>query len=257
MSSANSYLLKLSKKNFFLKKIYLYYNVYIRNLKFYFSSSQFDEEKKIIKQFEKNYKGFFVDIGSFHPTRGNNTFKLYKLGWKGINIDLNPLSIDLFNTARPRDINICAAVSSKKGSKVLYYDHELSPLNTLEKNHTFLIKKHFGIKNLKKKKIRTVNFNNLIKKYKIKFIDFLNIDIEGHEFEVLKMIDFNHFKINVICVEILSHNKSSKKNTDKIIKFLKKKKYKVKGKTRVNYIFKSELSFPPSSKAFNSLYPPT
>jgi len=257
MSSSNSYLLNFSKKNLFFKKIYLYYNIYIRNLKFYFSSSQFDEEKKIIKQFEKHHIGFFVDIGSFHPTRGNNTFKLYKHGWKGINVDLNPLSIDLFNTARPRDINVCAAVSSKKGSKVLYFDHELSPLNTLEKNHTSLIKNHFGIENLKKKKIKTINFNNLIKKYKIKFIDFLNIYIEGNEFEVLKMIDFNYFKINVICVEILSHNKFSKKNTDRLIKFLKKKKYKIKEKTRVNYIFKRESSFPSSSKAFNSLYPPT
>ena len=50
-----------------------------------------------------------------------DAIKLYKKGWKGINIDLNPLAIDLFNFARPSDINICAAISNKETKKKLYF----------------------------------------------------------------------------------------------------------------------------------------
>ena len=91
MSSANSRILKWSKEHSLFKKLFLYYNLYIRNLKFFFKSSQsqFGEDKKIIKLFHKNKKGIYLDVGCFHPIRLNNTYLMYKLGWKGINIDLN------------------------------------------------------------------------------------------------------------------------------------------------------------------------
>ena len=103
MSTKKSTLLSFAKKYSFFKKIYFFYNIYIRNYKFLFNSSQFGEEKKILKFFDKNFKGNYVDLGCFHPTRLNNTFQLYKKGWRGINIDLNPLTIELFDYARPSE----------------------------------------------------------------------------------------------------------------------------------------------------------
>jgi hypothetical protein len=123
MSSSNSKLLTLSKKFYFLKKIYLFYNIYIRNYKFYFSGrSQLGEEKKLLTYFKKKNQGTYVDLGCFHPTRHNNTFEFYKKGWRGINIDLNPLTIDLFDFARPNDINVCAAISNNnKKKKIIFF----------------------------------------------------------------------------------------------------------------------------------------
>ena len=121
MSTKHSKFLTAAKRYTFLKKIYFFYNIYIRNIQFLLNGSQFGEEKKIIKLFKENFKGVYVDLGCFHPTRSNNTYKLYKRGWKGLNVDLNPLSIELFNFARPRDINICEAISSKKSKKKLIF----------------------------------------------------------------------------------------------------------------------------------------
>ncbi len=238
MSSANSSIFKLSKKLFIFKKIYLYYNIYIRNLKFFFKPSQFGEDKKIIKLFKK--KGIYIDIGCFHPVRQSNTFLMHKLYWKGINIDLNPLTIDLFNIARPNDINICAAISNKKGEKNMYFHHELSSVNTLDKNHTLFLKKHFGIVDLKKKKIRTKTITEILLKLKIKNIDFLNIDIEGNELNVLKSINFKYFDIGVICVEIINYksfHKKLKTDKNKIFNLLKKNNYSLKFRSAVNYVF--------------------
>ena len=181
-----------------------------------------------------------MDIGCFHPVRQSNTFLMHKLEWRGINIDLNPLTIDLFNIARPKDTNICAAVSNKKENRNMYFHHELSSVNTLDKNHTLFLKKHFGIVDLKKKKIRTKTITEILLKLKIKNIDFLNIDIEGGELNVLKSINFKYFDIKVICVEIINYksfHKKLKTDKSKIFKLLKKNKYSLKFRSSINYIF--------------------
>ena len=136
MSSSNSTLLNFTKKYPMFKKLYLFYNIYIRNYNFLYSGNQFGEEEKILSYFKKDYKGRYVDIGCFHPTKHSNTSNFYKRKWKGINIDLNPLTIDLFNLARPKDINICAAISNSVKSTDLYFVGDLSSENTLEKKHT-------------------------------------------------------------------------------------------------------------------------
>ena len=102
-------------------------------------------EKNILDLFESKYKGNYVDIGCFHPTKYSNTRKMYNLGWSGLNIDLNPITIELFNFKRPKDINVCAALSNKIKKTKLYHHHDLSSQNTLCDNHVLWMKKNFGL----------------------------------------------------------------------------------------------------------------
>lgn len=240
MSSKKSKVYDLSKKYPFLKNFYYFYNIYIRNLKFYFNGSQFQEDKKILKLFEKNYRGRYVDLGCFHPTRVNNTFKMYKSGWSGLNIDLNPLTIDLFNFARPKDINICSAISNKETKKKLYFLGDLDPKNTINLEHKKWLNREFRISNkdIKSISIKTQRFDKILEQNNFIEFDFLNIDIEGHELEVLQSLNFKKFKIDVICVEILDYDKTSNLRKKKLINFLKKNKYKLVEKSTVNFIFK-------------------
>ena len=62
----------------------------------------------------------------------SNTCLLYKKGWNGINIDINPTSIDLFNIARPKDIKYVLQLSDEKKMFKIYYDDPFSPVNTLD-----------------------------------------------------------------------------------------------------------------------------
>ena len=245
MSSSNSKLLNFSEKYPFFKKIYLFYNIYIRNFKFYFSGrTQMGEEKKLLTYFKKNYKGRYVDLGCFHPTRHNNTFDFHKKGWKGINIDLNPLTIDLFNFARPKDINLCAAISNDNKAKNLYFSGNLSSQNTLEKKHTKWLKSEFGYdsKKFSTKRIKTQKIGDILEKYKFYKIDFMNIDVEGHEIKILKTLNLKKFKIKYFCVEILTYDNFSKENKKKIINFFKKNNYKLKYISKINYIFQRKSS---------------
>jgi len=238
---SRSFRFLLNYKNKTIRNLFFFYNIFFRNFKFLSHSSQFEEDIFLEKYFRSKSKGKFVDLGCFHPTRHNNTYQLYKRKWSGINIDLNPLSIEMFNFLRPRDINLNTCLSKKKGYKKLFYSGELSPLNTIDPYHTNFIKKNFKLneKIFKIKKIKTENINGILKKYKFYVIDFLSIDLEGHEYDVLNNFRFDIYKVNLICVEMLNHNIKSKKNSSKITNLLKKNNFKLIYSTGVNKFFKN------------------
>ena len=238
---SRSFRFLLNYKNKTIRNLFFFYNIFFRNFKFLSHSSQFEEDIFLEKYFRSKSKGKFVDLGCFHPTRHNNTYQLYKKKWSGINIDLNPLSIEMFNFLRPRDINLNTCLSQKKGYKKLFYSGELSPLNTIEPYHTNFLKKNFNLsqKVFKIKKIKTENINGILKKHKFYNIDFLSIDLEGHEFDVLNNFKFDIFKVNLICIEMLNHDSKSKKNNSKITNLLKKNNFKLIYSTGVNKFFKN------------------
>ena len=240
MPNSKSKLLELSKRFKSLKKFYYFYNIYIRNFKFLKKSAQFGEDEYILSLFEKNFKGIFLDIGCYHPTRHNNTYLMYKNGWSGINIDLNPLTIELFNFMRPRDININIGISDTEDEKKLYFIDELNTQNTLDENQLNFLKNHHNIKDheIIEKKIRTKSIVTILKQHQLFHIDFMNLDIEGHELRVLKTIDFEKIKIKYLCVEMIEHNKKSVENNEKVKNLLIQNNYKLVKNFNYNYIYK-------------------
>jgi len=225
--------------NKFIYKPYLYYNLFFRNniLKKRNSYSQHGEDIFLKKYFKKIKKGFYVDIGCYHPVKYSNTAWLYNNGWRGINFDMNKTSIDLFNIARPHDKNICAAISNKNKTTYAYFDRLISPINTLNKKFSDFSSKNISFREHKKVKINTYKFNYIIKKKRIKipYINFLNIDAEAHDFQVLSGFNIKKFNPKLICVELLDSITVIKKN--KFIKFFKKRKYRLLKKIGPNGFF--------------------
>ena len=234
--------LQLSYKFKILKKFYLFYNLYIRNRKYLHNGSQFGEDKFLYNLFEKNYVGKYLDVGCFHPTKHNNTSLFYKNGWQGINIDLNPLTIDLFNFMRPNDININTAVSSEESEKTLFFLSENNTQNTLSENQLLFLKKHHNLRDeeIIKKKIQTRRLDKILEENNFDNIDFMNLDVEGHELEVLKTINFKKTKLKYICIEMINHNNLSIKNSDQILDLLETNKFEQLKKFEFNYIFKNK-----------------
>jgi FkbM family methyltransferase len=237
---SKSRFLNFIKKYTQFKNFYYFYNIYIRNYKFLNNGSQFGEEKFILNFFDKKYKGKFLDIGCFHPTRHNNTYKMYKSGWRGINIDLNPLTIELFNFARAKDININAAISDNEETKKLYLIDELNTQNTLEANHLSFLKKNQNIKEeeISQHEIKTKRLDKILDSYNFNDIDFMNIDVEGHELHVLNSIDLLKYRIKFICIEMIDHNDQAKLVNEKLSIILNKNGYFLEKKIIFNHIFK-------------------
>ena len=149
--------------------------------------------------FKSKKKGFYLDVGCQHPVSNNNTYLLYKRGWSGINIDLDPKNIRLFNLERPNEINICKCVSSNNSKKDLFFFHPGSPINSLEKK-TIKNKSNFSLK-----KIKTFTLNSILQDQKIRHIDYFNLDVEGHEIDILKNFDIKYYKPKVISVEFIDY----------------------------------------------------
>ena len=212
----------------FIYKLYLYYQLLFRYKLFYKRKnySQFDEDLFIANFFSNKKNGKFVDLGAFHPIRYNNTHLLYKKGWSGTNIDLNPVAIDMFNIARNKDINICALMSEKSDvEKTVYYEHNFSAVNSL-----ILTK---GLKKVLKKEMtmKTKTFDDLVDHE----FDFLNIDLEGHDYEVLKNIDLKKYVPKLICIEILENSNDK----EKIFSYMKEHNFKLKKVCTVSYFFEN------------------
>ena len=87
------------------------------------------------KAISKNFtKGFYVDVGCFHPKKHSNTYLLYIKGWSGINIDMEVDKINSFKLARPSDFNVLSAVSDKNIKTKFYTKQEYGVGSTLEKD---------------------------------------------------------------------------------------------------------------------------
>ena len=67
----------------------------------------------IISLLNLNRPGFYIDVGSNHPIRHSNTFKLYLNGWSGLLLDANPILINKSKSVRKKDISINAIISNK------------------------------------------------------------------------------------------------------------------------------------------------
>ena len=151
--------------------------------------------------FQNKKKGFFIDIGCNHPVYNNNTYLLYKKGWRGINVDLDKQSIDLFNIYRKHDFNKNVAVSSVSKEVDLYFYHNKSAINTINKTSAEFQK---AIpKEVRKITTNTLNSIILESSFADKKVDFLSIDVEGHELEVLKGFDLKKYSPKVIVIEFL------------------------------------------------------
>ena len=163
-----------------------------------------EEDLIILNYFKDINDGYYVDVGCYHPLHLSNTFLLHKKGWNGVNIDISEYTIDLFNYLRPRDTNINNAVTNFDGSTKFYYQKKLSQLSSIKKNTaTKRMQGKIDEKDIKAYKLSTI-LNNT--KYRHKKINFLNIDAEDSDFDVLCSIDFKIYRPDMICVEIIEED---------------------------------------------------
>ena len=97
----------------------------------YTSWSQLGEDRYLGQLFKATDKGFYVDIGAFDPEKFSNTKALYDRGWRGINVDMSPSKIGIFEYERPDDINVIAPISDTNDKVDVYIFSQRSALETL------------------------------------------------------------------------------------------------------------------------------
>ncbi len=210
------------------------------HFKSYRSYSQ-DGEDMILKSFyetRKHYKGFYVDVGAHHPIRYSNTYFFYNKGWKGINIEPTPTAITPFKILRSRDINLNIGVALHPDSLTFFCFNEPA-LNTFSEDIALDVDKKDNKYNIiKRVKVEVHPLKDILDKYLpegVK-IDFLTIDVEGLDFDVLKSNDWDKFSPEYLLVE--GHIDFEEIFNYDIYLFLKERNYKLVAKTFRTLIFK-------------------
>ncbi len=181
----------------------------------------------------------YIDIGANLPKKGNNTYLFYLKGSTGICIEPDFSLIKNLKNTRPNDtvLNIGVAIEKAALADFYYFDGQYNSWNTFSKEDAILKSKNAGIA-FKEKKVALDTLHNICEKYNFSDVNFLSIDVEGLDLEILQSIDFNIIRPEVICVETIAFSISNtfSKNLE-IGTFLISNGYVVYADTNLNTIF--------------------
>lgn len=184
------------------------------------SKSQLGQDLFVLNQFNFKENGYFVEFGATNGLDLSNTFLLEKeFGWKGIVAEpCKSWHTDLKKNRNCKIDTNCVWVNSN--SELNFNETESAEYSTITdfNSNDYNIKKR---KNVNQYKVSTISLNDLLIKYDApQNIDYLSIDTEGSEYEILRYFDFKKYSINVITVE---HNFTSQR--EQIFNLLSKQGY--------------------------------
>jgi FkbM family methyltransferase len=183
-------------------------------------------------------KPSYIDIGAHHPTYISNTALLYQTGSRGINIEPDPSLFREFINSRPLDTNLNIGLAKKPG-QLDFFLMDPPALNTFSKEEAQQCVRE-GSQIVSTRKVSVQTLPTIIDKYCHGiFPDFMSLDVEGLDMEILQTIEFEKTAPLVICVETISYSArfgEGRKETE-IIDFLLAHGYQVYADTHLNTIF--------------------
>jgi FkbM family methyltransferase len=144
--------------------------------------------------------GFYIDVGANSPTIDSVTLHFYNKGWRGINIEPLQEHINDYLVLRPEDINLCMACGEGEGVIDIYVEDFLTKgLSTA--------KQEYASENWAPRKVPVTTLTKVFTDHAAdKVVDFLKIDVEGSETNVIKGMDWQKFTPLVVCVESVKPN---------------------------------------------------
>jgi FkbM family methyltransferase len=200
------------------------------------SYSQEGEDMILRRIFEGQTQGFYVDVGAHHPRRFSNTYFYYRQGWSGINLDAMPGSMRLFTRIRPRDVNLEYAVGRSEG-EAKYFVFNDPALNSFDENLSF--ERNTGpYRIVQELKIPVRTLKRILEEHlpSGKGIDFLTVDVEGMDLDVLQSNDWGRFRPRYVLVECL-HLDLTQPAQDPVFVFLQRNEYCLIAKTVNTAVF--------------------
>lgn len=211
--------------------------------------SQFGQDIHIINNiYNKKKNGYFVDIGAYDGVNMSNTYLLEKnYEWKGICVEGNPRYFKKLESIR-KSINVSCAIYINDNEELDFIDDINGGCSGFQKTNS-----HNFLNDCPIIKVKTKNLTKLLEENNApNFIDYLSIDTEGSEYDILNSHNFDKYKFGYITVE---HNHINT-NRLKIRNLLTSKGYKFYRENGVDddYILNFKGIFYNSKKSICSIY---
>jgi FkbM family methyltransferase len=167
------------------------------------SYAQRFEDLYLLRCFGERMDGFYIDIGSGHPVYDNVSFAFYLKGWRGLTVEPNPWLARLSRAVRPRDRHFEALIGPAAGQATFYVVREFHGLSTTVEEHAKAALREFG-KAADAVTVPVMTLRELCEERAPAAFDFLKVDVEGVEKDVLFSGDWQRFRPKLIVVEALA-----------------------------------------------------
>ena len=159
------------------------------------------EDYYLSEAFAGQGTGFYIDVGAGHPVADNVTCWFYLAGWCGVVVEPQGELAALYAHVRPRDVAVAALVGRASGVADFYHVERLHGFSTTVAAHAEGARSFGADHHVVKTPMLTLA--ELCEKHAPPVIDFLKIDVEGAEGEVLAGNDWARFRPRVILLEAL------------------------------------------------------
>jgi FkbM family methyltransferase len=204
------------------------------------SYSQEGEDRVLCRLMGENdgATGFYVDVGALHPMRFSNTYAFYLRGWRGINIDACPGSMGEFMRARPNDINLEVAISNTQKA-LTFYEFKEPAINGFSKELAEENAAKYKCK-FSTRTIETKTLAEILDKYLPpgQRIDFMTVDVEGMDEEVLRSNDWDRYRPRFVLAEELNHPPLIRLAESPLVRYMDEIGYVPIAKTHNTFIFR-------------------
>lgn len=158
------------------------------------------EDVLLQRAFPGNSDGFYIDVGAFDPVDHSVTKHFYDRGWRGINIEPNPSPFKGLCEGRGDDVNLNIGLSNREGFLTVY--EAPSACWSVDPD---LLTGWFGAKpeDLVERAVPVATLASVCRDHVPcgRTIDFLKVDVEGHEREVIEGGDWERWRPRIILVE--------------------------------------------------------
>lgn len=227
-----------------VKNTFLYFINYFRYLKAYkyqkisYSQSGEDLIVDFIMTAMRIKHPTYLDIGAHHPYKISNTAFFYAKGSNGVCIEPDPELFKSINKERKKDTCLNIGIGIGQEGEADFYVMSIPSLNTFSKEIALECESFGNVKIIDTIKMPLVNINRIMEEHFKTAPNFVSIDVEGLDFEVLKSFNFSKYRPEVFCIETVtySENNTEIKLTD-IAEFMSSIGYMVFADTYVNTIF--------------------
>ena len=186
------------------------------------SYAQNFEDVILNRIFKDKESGFYIDIGAHHPVYDSVTKAFYDRGWRGINVEPLRDFFELLQRDRPEDVNLNLAVGEQK-TTLEFFELQGSGFSTLDSNIAIKLAAERQLA-LSCYEVSVTTLSEICQKYGSIAIDFLKIDVEGWEEQVIAGNDWDTFRPTVIIIEATIPNSPVRRETN-IASFLQEKGY--------------------------------
>jgi FkbM family methyltransferase len=160
------------------------------------------EDYHLSLAFAGQASGTYIDVGAGHPVADNVSFWFYERGWRGIVIEPQADLAGLYARLRPRDTAVCGLIGRQDGDIDFHVVDRLHGFSTTVE-HVAQEAKKFGV-GYRTIRMPVVTLARLCEAHHVNEIDFLKIDVEGGEADVLHGSDWSRFRPKVILIEAVT-----------------------------------------------------